>query len=143
MSAIGALCAPTPTRHFSTLVANKALIQFDAWATLAWRLGGPCVALGWPKGDPWVTQSQSQTQSGPIRAPLLRANGRNPKQAEGRKVKAPWFIAHAVAFSGQKLRANSQKPNCQISFLAHTLGRCWSIAPFVRLINCEIGQSCF
>jgi hypothetical protein len=60
--------------------------------------------------------------------------------AEGRNVKAPCFAAHAVAFPGQKLRANSQKPNCQISFPAHTLGRCRSIAPFVRLFNCEIGH---
>jgi hypothetical protein len=28
------------------------------------RLGAPCVTLGWPLGDAWVTQSQSQSQSG-------------------------------------------------------------------------------
>jgi hypothetical protein len=27
-------------------------------------LGGPCATLGWPKGDPWVTQSQTQSAEG-------------------------------------------------------------------------------
>jgi hypothetical protein len=37
---------------FSTFVANKALIQFDAWASLAPRLGGPWATLGPPLGHP-------------------------------------------------------------------------------------------
>ena len=40
----------TPTRPFSLSVANKPLMQIDA-CEIAWRLGGPCVALGWPLGS--------------------------------------------------------------------------------------------
>jgi hypothetical protein len=50
--AISAIFSGAPSPHFLAFVANKALIQFDAWATLAWRLGGPWVAQGWPLGDP-------------------------------------------------------------------------------------------
>jgi hypothetical protein len=87
------------------------------------------VALAWPLGGAWVAQGWPNPKPNP-----------NPKQAEGRKVKARCFAPHAVAFSGQKLRANSQKPNCQISFLAHTLRRCRTIAPFVRLFKREVGH---
>jgi hypothetical protein len=53
-----------PTPYFSTFIANKALIQFDAWASLAPRLGHPRATLGPPKGHPRATQTQSQSQSG-------------------------------------------------------------------------------
>lgn len=42
---------PLPT-IFSPFIANKALPSIDAWASLGWRLGDPCVALAWPKGGP-------------------------------------------------------------------------------------------
>jgi len=47
-------CSPFsyPTRPFYWHVANKALVQFDAWATLARRLGGPWATIGPPKGHP-------------------------------------------------------------------------------------------
>jgi len=55
----------TPTRHFSTFIANKALIQFDPW-------GDPCVTLGWPLGHAWATQ-------GPPNPNPNQAEGHNPK----------------------------------------------------------------
>jgi len=33
------------------------------------RLGLPCATLGWPLGHPWVTQTQSQSQSAEGRMP--------------------------------------------------------------------------
>jgi hypothetical protein len=55
MSAItrdpGDLFSPPPGL-FPTLVANKALSQFDAWVAPGWRLGGPCVAQGSPNPNP-------------------------------------------------------------------------------------------
>src|SRR5579859_8023414 len=54
-----------PTPHFSTFVANKTTCSIRP-------KGDPCVTLGWPRRDPWVTQSQSQTQS-------HSAEGRNSK----------------------------------------------------------------
>jgi hypothetical protein len=41
-----------PPGLFLTFVANKALPPFDAWASLASRLGGPWATLGPPKGHP-------------------------------------------------------------------------------------------
>jgi hypothetical protein len=41
-----------PPGLFLTFVANKALLPFDAWASLASRLGGPWATLGPPKGHP-------------------------------------------------------------------------------------------
>ena len=41
------------------LLQTKLLHQ----STLASPLGGPGVPLAWPKGDPWVTQTQAQSQT--------------------------------------------------------------------------------
>jgi hypothetical protein len=50
-SAKPSLASPPPP-VFSTFIANKALIQFDAWASLAPRLGGPWATQGSPKPKP-------------------------------------------------------------------------------------------
>jgi hypothetical protein len=46
----------TPTRHFSTFVANKGTSAIrrlgGPCATLGWPLRGPRVALGWPNPKP-------------------------------------------------------------------------------------------
>jgi hypothetical protein len=42
----------TPPGLFRTLLQTKALNEIHPRMALAPRLGGPCVALGWPKGDP-------------------------------------------------------------------------------------------
>src|SRR5512142_2393365 len=60
---MSAIYAPHPA-FFPFLLQTKALIQFDAWATLAPRLGGPWATLGPPKGHAWATQSQTQSQAG-------------------------------------------------------------------------------
>src|SRR5579859_3422946 len=112
-----------PTPHFSTFVANKTTYSIRP-------KGDPGVTLGCPRRHPGVTQGSPNPSPRP-----------NPKQAEGHKVKAPCFAAHAVAFSGQKLRANSQKPNCQISFPAHTLRREGIIPLFVRPCKRELGHA--
>jgi hypothetical protein len=64
--AITAIAHPTPA-FFPFLLQTKHLSK----STLAWRLGGPCVALGWRLGGPRVAHSQTQSQ-----------------QAEGRKREA-------------------------------------------------------
>jgi hypothetical protein len=109
-----------PPGIFPTCVANKALAQIDPCATLGRRLGGPWATLGPPKGHPI-----------PDPIPIGR----------GSQLKAPCFAAYAVGFFWQKLRANSQKPNCQISFPARTLGRCQTIARFAVRINSEKGRA--
>src|SRR5580765_5733289 len=43
---------PTLPGLFPTFVENKTLSPFDAWASLASRLGGPWATLGPPKGHP-------------------------------------------------------------------------------------------
>jgi hypothetical protein len=98
---------------FSFLLQTKHLLKIDPW-----------MALGWPLGGPRATQTQSQTQSG-----------------RGSQSESTHASPCALAFSGQKLRANSQKPNCQISFPAHTLRRCSSIPSFVRPCNCKLERS--
>src|SRR6478752_5992861 len=51
---------------FLFVLQTKTFSPIVAWASLGWRLGGPCVALGWPKGHA-------------IPDPI-------PQQAEGRKI---------------------------------------------------------
>src|SRR5579859_6741586 len=41
-------------------------------STLGRRLGGPCVALGWPKGGPRATQTQSQVGRGSQHFPTTK-----------------------------------------------------------------------
>jgi hypothetical protein len=48
-----------PPPIFQLLLQTKHFL----YSTLGRPLRGAWVALGWPKGDPWVTQTQSQTQS--------------------------------------------------------------------------------
>jgi hypothetical protein len=81
---------PPPTQPVFTFCCKQRCFRKF---TLGRRLRHAWVALAWPLGGPRVTQTQSQS-------------------AEGRKTKTATV---AVDFSGQKPRANSQKPNCQIS----------------------------
>jgi hypothetical protein len=92
--------------------------------------GDPGVTLGWPRRDPGVSLGSPNPSPKP-NGPHLRAAFARPhpsaffaegwarrewaesQSAEGRKMKV---VAVAVGSSGQKLRAKSQKPNCQISF---------------------------
>src|SRR6185437_624445 len=75
--------APNP--HFSNFCCKQRRLHDF---TQGWPLRGAWVAPGWRKGGPWVPQTQSQS-------------------AEGRKREV---LVVAFDFSGQKLRANSQKP---------------------------------
>jgi hypothetical protein len=50
-----------PTRLFRRFCCKQRHLRKS---TLAPRLGGPCVALGWPKGGPGATQTQTQSQAG-------------------------------------------------------------------------------
>jgi hypothetical protein len=49
--------APHPTPAFFQLYCKQSTFANR-------RLGDPCVTLGWPLGDAWVTQSQSQSGRG-------------------------------------------------------------------------------
>jgi hypothetical protein len=64
MTAITAI--PTPARPFLILVANKALPQFDPWATLRDALGGPWTTLGHP--NPIPSRQRAALSNAPLAA---------------------------------------------------------------------------
>ena len=112
---------PDPTRLFRHFCCKQRHFRRSI---LAWRLGGPCVALGWPLGGPRVAQASPKP---------------NPNQAEGRNASpSPKYQEPSTSFS-----ANCQLliANCFFSksFLPqHTLRRCQTIAIFFSHINGEV-----
>ena len=75
--------APHPC--FSTFIATKALIQFDAWASLAPRLGGPWATLGPPKGHPNPIPIPIPIPTNPHSRAAFAREWAESESAEGRK----------------------------------------------------------
>jgi hypothetical protein len=73
------------------LLQTKVLTPIDPWASLAWRLGGPCVALAWPKGGP-----------NPI--PIGRGSQPRTPQVPSTKYQLPvfWLIANCQLLGCQR-----------------------------------------
>jgi hypothetical protein len=113
-SVVKVLAFPYPTRLFRHFCCKQRHFRKSS---LAPRLGGPCVALGWPKGDPSVTQSQTQSQAGRGSQPFTKYQIPRTKYQ---------LLASCSVF--KELRGHL------------TLGRCRTIAVLFARINCESGH---
>jgi hypothetical protein len=84
-----------PPPIFQLLLQTKHLSN----STLGRPLRGAWVALGWPKGDPWVTQTQTQT-----------AEGRNSLMPRGAKIAAQQTVIVSERRSRESNDLNQAKP---------------------------------
>ena len=111
----------TPPGLFPFLLQTKHFRN----STLGWLLRGAWMALGWPKGDPGVTQSQTQFQSVEGLQP-----GRPKYQVLNTNFRLLWLIASCQLLSAKfsMIRLTSTPEGCRI------------LADFSKRINYELGQ---